>query len=73
MYLRVHYYFPFTIKASFFITGIEGVTLMDIVKWMTGSTQILPLGFPKKFTLEFVHGACRAAAVGLQHLPVISL
>ena len=46
---------------------------MDIVKWMTGSTQILPLGFPKKFTLEFVHGACRAAAVGLQHLPVISL
>ena len=40
---------------------------MDFVKWMTGSTQIPPLGFPKKFTLEIVHGclqgcSCRPTA-----------
>ena len=29
---------------------------MDLIKWMTGASQIPPLGFPKKFTVEFVHG-----------------
>ena len=28
---------------------------MDLVKWMTGSSQIPPLGFPKKVMVEFVH------------------
>ena len=36
-------------QPPFSITGIEDVSLMDLVKWMTGSSQIPPLGFPKKF------------------------
>ncbi|PFX16159.1 hypothetical protein AWC38_SpisGene19587 [Stylophora pistillata] len=36
--------------------GVNGITLKDFVKWMTGSPQIPPMGFPKKFTFEFVHG-----------------
>ena len=39
-------------KGSFLFTGIKGVTLTDFVKWMTGSSQIPTLRFPKKFTLE---------------------
>ena len=40
---------------------------MDLIKWMTGASQIPPLGFPKKFTVEFVHGCtagccCRPTA-----------
>ena len=54
-------------QPPFLITGIEGVSLMDLVKGMTGSSQIPPLGFPKKFTVEFVHGClqgccCRPTA-----------
>lgn len=43
----------------FSITGIEDVSLMDLVKWMTGSSQIPPLGFPKEFMVEFVHGCLK--------------
>lgn len=28
---------------------------MDLIKWMAGASQIPPLGFPKKFTVKFVH------------------
>lgn len=53
-------------QPPFLITGIEGVSLMDLVRWMTGSSQIPPLGFPK-FMVEFVHGCllgccCRPTA-----------
>ena len=43
-------------QPPFSITGIRDVSLMDLVKWMTGSSQIPPLGFSKKFMVEFVHG-----------------
>ncbi|KAJ7381358.1 hypothetical protein OS493_001485 [Desmophyllum pertusum] len=50
------YKFFSDVMASIDAGGIEGVSVMDLVKWMTGSSQIPPLGFPKKFTVEFVHG-----------------
>ncbi|PFX14627.1 hypothetical protein AWC38_SpisGene21201 [Stylophora pistillata] len=37
-------------------SGVNGMTVKYFVKWMTGSSQIPPIGFPKNFTLEFVHG-----------------
>ena len=38
--------------------------LRDFLKWLTGSYEIPPLGFPKRFSVTFVHGcqegcACR--------------
>jgi hypothetical protein len=38
--------------------------LKDFLKWLTGSYEIPPLGFPKLFSVAFVHGcqegcACR--------------
>lgn len=64
---KTMYYECISKKLYFLTSGIEGVTLMDLVKWMTGSSQIPPLGFPKKFTVEFVHGClqgccCRPTA-----------
>lgn len=32
----------------------------DFVKWMTGSKTVRPLGFPKKISVQFVHGCAEA-------------
>ena len=34
--------------------------MKDFIKWMTGSKTIPPLGFPKKFSVQFVHGCAEA-------------
>ena len=31
----------------------------DFIKWLTGSKSIPPLGYPKKFSVKFVHGCCQ--------------
>ena len=32
------------------------VSIPSLLKWLTGSRDVPPLGFPKKFSLDFVHG-----------------
>ena len=32
------------------------LTINDLVKWMTGTKTVPVLGFPKKFSITFVHG-----------------
>ena len=36
--------------------GIEALEMCDILMWMTGSSEVPPLGFSKKFELQFIHG-----------------
>jgi hypothetical protein len=43
-------------QSECFHSGIDGLTMKDFIKWMTGSKTMPPLGFPKKFTVQFVHG-----------------
>ena len=45
----------------------SSVQLKDFVKWLTGSCEVPPLGFPKMFGISFIHGcpqgcACRPTA-----------
>jgi hypothetical protein len=35
---------------------IEGLETDEVLKWMTGSSEVPPLGFPKKFEIKFLHG-----------------
>ena len=42
--------------------------MSDFIKWMTGSKTMPPLGFPKKFSVHFVHG-CEE---GCQCRPTVS-
>lgn len=39
-----------------FYVGVEGLETRDVLKWMTGSGEVPPLGFPKKFEVKFLHG-----------------
>lgn len=48
-------------------TSTTNFQLRDFIKWLTGSYNIPPLGFPKRFSVKFVHGcppgcACRPTA-----------
>ena len=36
--------------------AVEGLITADILKWMTGSDAVPPLGFPKQFEMQFTHG-----------------
>ena len=43
-------------KTFKFILDTANVMLKDFIKWLTGTPTIPPLGFPKKFSIQFVHG-----------------
>lgn len=50
------------------LIGIDGLKMEDFVKWMTGSKSIPPLGFPKKYSVHFVHDC----PVGCRCRPTVS-
>ena len=35
---------------------VKGLQLNDVMQSLTGSCEVPPLGFPKRFSLQFVHG-----------------
>ena len=39
-----------------FHAEIEDLQLTDFLKWLTGASQLPPLGFLKKYGIKFVHG-----------------
>lgn len=39
-----------------FSTVIQNLQITDFIKWLTGTGEVPPLGFPKKFSVTFVHG-----------------
>ena len=41
-------------NANVYSTG--DLTMNDLVKWMTGTKTVPVLGFPKTFSITFVHG-----------------
>ena len=41
-------------NANVYSTG--DLTINDLIKWMTGTKTVPVLGFPKKFSITFVHG-----------------
>ena len=41
---------------SIFFTDIENLQLEDFVKWLSGTREVPPLGYPKKLSAQFVHG-----------------
>ena len=41
-------------NANVFSTG--DLTINDLIKWMTGTKTVPVLGFPKKFSITFIHG-----------------
>ena len=51
----------------YFCLGAD-FTLGDFLKWFTGSNQVPPLGFPKPFSIQFLHG-CRE---GCRCRPIVS-
>lgn len=38
------------------ITDASGLSMQDVLMWLTGSKTVPPLGFSKVFTCRFVHG-----------------
>ena len=48
-------YYPLSFLLLLY-TEIEDLQLADFLKWLTGTSQLPPLGFPEKFGIKFVHG-----------------
>lgn len=49
---------------SYSLTGFADLSVAALLQWITGSSSIPPLGFPRKITCDFLHGcfpecACR--------------
>ena len=54
-----------------FHAEIEDLQLTDFLKWLTGASQLPPLGFPKKYGIKFVHECKDGVSVDLLYQPVI--
>ena len=47
---------------SHYLLAVEGLALGDVLQWQTSCCEAPPLGFPKQFSIKFVHGcqeSCR--------------
>ena len=39
-----------------YTTAVENLNFKEFITWFSGTSQLPPLGFPKKFRIAFVHG-----------------